>query len=429
MDGVRGSSGMLTVMPNDLPIVVVDVADTQAMTAWATAATSVFLSPRPTADGVAERQRRMRDHRLFAAKDGEQTVATFRSFDSTVTLPGQVDPLPANAISSVTVLPTHRRRGLLTRWMTDELGRARDAGQAVSILIASEAPIYRRFGFGVATTACTWTIDTLRAAWLPPRTGSMEIVMPERFADAAGEIYDQARRRSPGAIDRSSQRWRMLAQVEPGPDPEDRKRMFAFHRNESGDLDGLLVYKIEDNYTDRVAAAVLHVHDMWACTDAAYADLWRFCAEVDFVAKVVAEDRSPFESLPMLLTDPRAARDGAVSDFLWVRLHDVPTAFSARRYAVPGRLSVQVHDALGHVGGRYLLEVKDDGAGVCTPDDDPAAPDLELDAATLAELWLGSGHAGVLAAAGRLHARDAETLGRAHAMLSWPVPAWCGTWF
>ena len=63
--------------------------------------------------------------------------------------------LAVNAISSVTVLPTHRRRRLLRRWMTQELERAPAAGTAVSILIASEAPIYRRFGFGMAATACT----------------------------------------------------------------------------------------------------------------------------------------------------------------------------------------------------------------------------------------------------------------------------------
>ncbi len=166
-----------TLTRDQLSIDEVDVSDTEAMTAWATAATSVFLQPRPTADAIAERQRRMRDHRLYAARDGRRTVATFRSFDSDLTLPGDVDPLRVNAISSVTVLPTHRRRGLLTRWMTGELGRARDTGDAASILIASEAPIYGRFGFGVCATACTWTLDA-RASWLSLKSGSIELVTP-----------------------------------------------------------------------------------------------------------------------------------------------------------------------------------------------------------------------------------------------------------
>jgi predicted acetyltransferase len=417
-----------------LPLVPVDPQDTEALTAWATTVSAVFMGPRPTPESIAARQERMAGHRLFAAMDRGSTVATFRSFDSHLTLPTLDDdaiPLPVNAISSVTVLPTHRRRRLLSRWMTQDLERARRSGTAASILIASEAPIYRRFGFGVAATACTWTVNASSAAWRRPAKGTVEIVSPEMFAEVAPAVYERARRRQPGAIDRTEHRWRMVAQLSADTEDYDRHRLFAVHRAADGEIDGLLVYRPEAHYEDGVPASTLKVLDLVWVDDDAYADLWRFCTEVDWVAKVVAEDRSLHEPLPLLLADPRTARNGYVNDFLWVRLHDVPTALCARRYAVPGRLVLAVDDDLGQVPGRYVLDVDGEGRAQCTtaqslPDADV---DATLDVATLGELWLGSGNAGALARAGRLQVRDAATLARVDAVLGWHEPAWCGTWF
>ncbi|HEX5560895.1 MAG TPA: GNAT family N-acetyltransferase [Nocardioidaceae bacterium] len=413
----------------ELQIVPIHLDDVPALTDWATTAQAVFLAPRPTPESIESRRVRMAGHRLFAGRDGDRTVATFRSFDSDLTVPGAPEPLPVNAISSVTVLPTHRRRGLLSRWITEDLTRAAAHGDVASILIASEAPIYRRFGFGVATTACTWTIDAGRANFLPPRTGSIELVDREDFVKVAPPVYDVARQRFPGTIGRPLHRWQTAAQILLHGNEEDRLRQLAIHRGADGTPDGLLVYRVEDSYAERITAATLHVQDLWAANDEAYADLWRYCCEVDFVTRVVAEDRSPREALPLLLTDPRMARDGASSDFVWVRLHDVPGAFTARRYPVPGALTVRVTDHLGQTDGTYLIEADETGAGTCTRVADVQNPDLETDAAGLASLWLGSGDLAALASAGFVHIRDAATHARADALLGWPEPAWCGTWF
>jgi predicted acetyltransferase len=413
----------------ELPIVPVDPDDVPALTEWANTSSAVFLAPRPTPESMASRQVRMAGHRLFAARDGDRTVATFRSFDSDLTVPGAPEPLPVNAISSVTVLPTHRRRRLLSRWITGDLTRAAEHADVASILIASEAQIYRRFGFGVATTACTWTIDAGRAQFLRPRTGTVELVDRDEYVELAPAVYDVARQRFAGTIQRPAHRWQTAAQILLHGNEEDRLRQLAIHRSPDGTPDGLLVYRIEDSYAERVAAATLHVQDLWAANDEAYADLWRYCCEVDFVTRVVAEDRSPREPLPLLLSDPRMARDGATSDFLWVRLHDVPAAFGARRYPVAGSITIRVTDDLGQADGTYLIEADETGAGTCTRVADVQHPDLETDAAGLASLWLGSADLAALASAGFLRIRDAATHARADALLGWPEPAWCGTWF
>ena len=76
--------------------------------------------------------------------------------------------VPADAISNVTVSPTHRRRGLLTRMMAEDLTAAKDRGDVVATLIAAEYPIYGRYGFGPAAWTTEWEIDVPRAG-LDPR--------------------------------------------------------------------------------------------------------------------------------------------------------------------------------------------------------------------------------------------------------------------
>ena len=68
-----------------------------------------------------------------------------------------------NQISSaITTRPTHRRRGLLRTMMTRLLEDSVEHGESVSMLTASEASIYERFGYGVSTRAASLVTISLR---------------------------------------------------------------------------------------------------------------------------------------------------------------------------------------------------------------------------------------------------------------------------
>lgn len=121
--------------------------------------------------------------------DTTQVVATFRSFPQELTVVGG-RTVPADAISNVTVSPTHRRRGLLSRMMAHDLTAAKDRGDVVATLIAAEYPIYGRYGFGPATWTTEWTVDV-------PRTG-LDPAGPARRT-AAGSTSSTARPYAPSA--------------------------------------------------------------------------------------------------------------------------------------------------------------------------------------------------------------------------------------
>src|SRR5215207_2319784 len=129
--------------------------------------TSTAFLERPDRAGVAALVREGWDPaRSWLAWDGTRACGTFRSFGTEITLPGFAH-VPAAA---VTVLPTHRRRGILTQLAEAEHRAALERGDMLAILYCSEFGIYGRYGYGPATRFGTWTVD-VRATQLVPATG------------------------------------------------------------------------------------------------------------------------------------------------------------------------------------------------------------------------------------------------------------------
>jgi predicted acetyltransferase len=89
-----------------------------------------------------------------------------------------------------------------------------------------------------------------------------------------------------------------------------------------------------------------------------------------------------------------------VSDWLWVRINDVPEALGARTYGADIDVTLDVVDPLGLSGGRFLLQVRD-GAGKCMPHEGDA--DVEIGLADLATMYTGAHGASELLRANRIN--------------------------
>ena len=87
--------------------------------------------------------------RTRVAFESGRMVGVSRTYSFELTMPGGA-MLPAAAVSWVSVLPTHRRRGVLTQMMAAMHDDARERNEPAAILTASESSIYGRFGYGVA---------------------------------------------------------------------------------------------------------------------------------------------------------------------------------------------------------------------------------------------------------------------------------------
>ncbi|WP_329218646.1 GNAT family N-acetyltransferase [Streptomyces sp. NBC_01485] len=399
---------------------------------WTRALNTGFLRPPTVTDqALADRRTTIADSRTSGAFDAGRCVATFRSFAQELTAVGGA-PVPADAISNVAVSATHRRRGLLTRLISDDLTAAKDRGDVVATLIAAEYRIYGRYGFGPATTMTEWTIDVPRAGLDPRRSGPedggrIDLADAEEVRKAGPELHERLRLAQPGAVSRDEHWWAAdTGLLRPGGNPW-TEPFYAVYRSADGTVEGLVSYAADETWSAaKQPRNTASVNWLLAVTPAAERALWRYLCSIDWITQVKTGWRAPDDLVPLLLPDPRAASISTQADWLWVRILDVVQALQARTYDAEGSLVLEVVDPAGLAGGRFLLDATPDGAS-CTPTTRSA--DLTLGVAELATLWLGDESAGRLAALGRLREERAGAARGADALLRTSGRPWCPDMF
>ncbi|WP_329273571.1 GNAT family N-acetyltransferase [Streptomyces sp. NBC_01451] len=411
---------------------------------WTRALSTGFLrSPEVTDTELEARRGGFLPGRTLGAYDGERCVATFRSFPQDLSV-GAGATVPADAISNVTVSPTHRRRGILTRMMTQDLTAAKERGDVVATLIAAEYPIYGRYGFGPATWASEWTIDVPRAGldprWAGPADGGrIDLVDAADVRKLGPELHTRLARQQPGAVSRDERWWQVNTGVVRFGESWDEP-FYAVHRSADGEIDGLVSYEAEDKWDAKQPQNTADVNWLIAATPAAERALWQYLCSIDWITRVKTGWRAPDDLLPFFLPNPRAARLTTHADWLWVRILDVVRALEARPYdgtaegvtggaaggAVGGSRSLvlEVVDPAGFAGGRYRLDVSEAGVGSCTSGVRDAA-EITLDVSELAALWLGDESAVRLAALGRVREERAGAARVADALLRTSRRPWC----
>jgi predicted acetyltransferase len=353
---------------------------------------------------------------------GTIPVATFASFDKTLNVGGRL--LPLRMITDVTVSPTHRRRGLMRRLMTEDLQDAVDRGLPVAALTVSEGSIYGRFGFGLATFARHIEVDTPRFALRGlADPGRVELVEPVEAWPAVTEVFTRFHAQTRGSVERpefyhsiltGAYRWE-----DRGPD---HKLRAAVHLDADGGPDGYVLYRHVGQQDGR---ATVDVVDLASVTSTAYLRLWRFLADLDLVPRVRWRRAPVADPLAWALTDPFAVRVTHVDDALWVRVLDVVAALEARPWGDDGEVVVEVADPLGHASGRYRVITSDGRAQVSRTD---AAAGVRLAADTLGSLYLGGVDAATLRDSGRL-AGDDKALATWAAMTGGGAAPYCITGF
>lgn len=367
--------------------------------------------------------------RTWAYRDAGRLIATLATEPRNVTVPGPggtTRDVLADALTGVSVSATHRRRGLLRSMITQSLQAAKDRGDALSMLLAAEWPIYGRFGYAPATMNAGYVYHPARAsATLPaPPPGSVRQVEAAELGPIAPAMFETARRLRPGQVDRRSPWWdRRLALN--GYQPIGKRPHWILHEGADGP-DGLLAWKVTRDFDLNGRLGAIEVDEFVAANDIAYRDLWAYLGGIDIIDEIKHENGSVFEPVQWLLPDARALEHVSSWDSLWVRLLDVPAALSARAYATAGRVVLDVvDDGLGGYGaGRVRLESDDDGAQ-CSPTTEPA--DLRVSQRALAACYLGGYRLRQLPTG--VEELRPGALHRADLMFSVPLPPWNQTGF
>jgi predicted acetyltransferase len=381
-----------------------------------------------TPEEQADHDRWFEYDRSIGAFEGDRIVGTGGAYSMDLTLPG-LTTIPIGGLTAISVLPTHRRRGILRAMIAYHFEETEGRGEMVSALGASESLIYGRFGYGLATTFAEYEIDPRHGQFLRPVTapGRLRLLEPEETAKIVPPLYDRYRRGQPGELSRPQAWWEVYAR-----DPEWTRQGASRHydvvyESEPGRVDGWVSYRIESRWHNGLAANVVKVRSLVGLTPEAEAALWRYLLDLDLAGTVKLGYRPLDDPIRWRLADPRRLRVTDVGDQLWVRLLDLPGALAARRYAVAGTLVLEVTDAVRPRNqGRFRLEGGPDGAS-CQPT--TAEPDLALDVADVGAAYLGGVRLTTLARAERVAELSPGALLRADRMFASTPSPLCTTHF
>ncbi|MBD0338686.1 MAG: GNAT family N-acetyltransferase [Thermoleophilia bacterium] len=371
-------------------------------------------------DADVEREERMMPlERVLVAFDDGRPVGLAAAYRFELSIPG--GPVPCAGVTWVAVLPTHRRRGILRQLMARQLNDVHESGEPIAALWASEAAIYGRFGYGISAPTLRIESDSSRFSlredpWPPPEASWTLLDGEEAFVRFP-PIYERVRSQRAGLLGRDEGWWREYRLADPERWRHGASRKSYALLQLDGEDAAYAVYRVKSEWERDLPVGEVRVTEAFATTPAAERELWRYLSGVDLTVKVSYFSADPAASIFLMVRDPRGLRP-IVHDGLWLRLVDVEAALAARTYRPGDPVVLEVRDDLcPWNAGRFRV-----GEGAERTD---AEPDLILDVADLASVYLGAYDFVRLARARRVDVRTASAAERASDLVRTPLPPWC----
>ncbi len=360
--------------------------------------------------------------RDIGAYDGDTLVGIANAYEFDLTVPGGT--VPTAGVSWVGVLPTYRRRGVLSSLMSSQLTSLHEQGkEPVAALWASEPQIYGRYGYGLATRHWSATVPRGATALLPdaPADDRLRLrLVPADDWSLTAPLYDAVAPTRPGMFARD-ERWWTRAVRDDESMRQGRSALRCVVAKDDGGVRGYSRYATKASFGADFGQGVVVVREVMAADPATLATLYRYLFDLDLMGSTELWNLPVDDPLVHWLTNPRRAKP-ETGDAVYVRLVDVDRALAARTYAADVDVVLDVTDTrCPWNAGRWRLTGGTDGA-TCRRTDDSA--ELALDVRELGAAYLGSTSLVELAAAGRVQG-SAEAVRAAATAFAHSPAAWC----
>lgn len=361
----------------------------------------------------AEREARER----FAARDDGQIVGTTVTLDFSLSLP-YATAVPCAGVTAVTVQPTHRRRGVMASLIRHQIDGFHARGDTWAALYASEAAIYGRFGFGVASRSHAYRIDGPWKGFVQPVTpATVERLDVAQACERIPQIVRAVHEMVPGMLARSDGAWRRRFEWDP---ESEREGMSARQIVAIGDR-AWASYRTKPAWNGKNPDVTLGIEDCMATDPEAHKQMWAYLLGIDLVEHVTADMVAVDDPLPWWLAQRHRLRIAEDEPF-YVRLIDVGGALSQRGTTGDDEVVLDVRDAFCPWNARRWRLEGDGKALRCTATE--TAADAALDVRELASLSLGGTSASELARAGLIDEHHAGAVRSLDALLASDRAPW-----
>jgi predicted acetyltransferase len=354
--------------------------------------------------------------RLHAAFDGDRIVGGAGAYLFNTTVPGG-GQLPTSGVMGVGVLPSHRRRGVLTKLMQRQLADAHERGEPIATLFASEGAIYSRFGYGLASLAGNIDLPKEHALLRDDEPIGQARILDgeEETLELLSPIYDRVQTETVGMLSRTPDWWKVRRLFHNPHRPGGEKVRVAIEID--GSLEAYALYRLNFAARNMVSESTLEISEALGTSPRALAAIWRYLLAIDWVARIEASWLPLDHPLFLWLREPR--RMGfSVMEALWARLVDVGAALAARSLE-EGSLVLDVRDEFCPWNtARWQIK---DGAVARTT----AEADVVLGAAELGSVYLGGFTFEQLLRAGRVEESKPGGVARADELFRTARQPWC----
>jgi predicted acetyltransferase len=355
--------------------------------------------------------------RMHAAFEDDRVIGGAGAFTFRMSVPGGAS-IPAAGITVVGVLPTHRRRGVLTSLMKEQLEDCRARGDLAAYLWASEATIYGRFGYGLASRigAISLAKDRTRFAVPFEPRGTVRLVDLEEAARTFPPLHEQVFAQRPGMFVRSKEWWETRKLFDDPARRQGGPKNLALLELD-GNPAGYAIYTVKQDWISGFSKGAVTIAEVVTPTAEAARELWRWLLDFDWTSEFVADLLPLDHELFMLLAEPRRM-EFKVNDGVWVRLIDVGQALSARTYN-SGEIVLDLADTLlPENAGKWRVT----SSGAERTED---TADLRLDITGLGSVYLGGFTFSALVRGSRAHELTAGAADRADALFRTNIEPWC----
>ena len=266
--------------------------------------------------------------RVHAAFEGDRIVGGAGAYLFDTTVPGGAQVATAG-VMAVGVLPTHRRRGVLTKLMQRQLADAHERGEPLATLFASEGAIYSRFGYGLASLAGNIDLPKEHALLRDDEPIGQARILDgdEETLELLPPIYDRVQAETVGMLSRTPEWWTVRRLHRHPHRPGGDLVRVAIELD--GGLEAYALYRLNFAARNMVSESTLEISEAFGTSPRALAAIWRYLLAIDWVARIEAYWLALDHPLLLWLREPRRMRF-SVMEALWARLVDVGAALSAR---------------------------------------------------------------------------------------------------
>src|SRR5919106_90234 len=338
-----------------------------------------------TDEQVARWSRIFDPTRTVAAWDGEEMVGTAADFQFTFTVPG--GKVAGAGVTAVGVLPSHRRRGILTGMIRRQFDDIRGRSEPIAALWASEGGIYDRYGYGIASLCSRIDMDRDRARFRgsPEPVGRTRLLPKDKAVDILAGVYDRVCDETPGMYERTRDWWEAHRLADPEAERHGGGPMFKAVWELDGRAEAYALYRLNQKWETEPVGHVKVLETM-GTSSLAIREMWRFLIGVDLVARIKAGLEPAIHPLQFMLAEPRRLR-AQLNEGLWIRIIDIRDALQSRSYAEEGSVVFDVSDDfIPTNSGRWRLTARDSTATVEPSTDDP---NVRLTIGALGAVYLG----------------------------------------